>query len=59
MSISRRLSALSSKQLADLVDNLINKHPDLKEVNKLTLIIFGGNINTMQSVSTHVSPLML
>jgi hypothetical protein len=53
------LSALSSKQLADLVDNLINKHPDLKEVNKLTLFIFESNINTMQSVSTHVSPLML
>lgn len=31
MSIFRRLSALSSEQLADLVDNLINKHPDLKE----------------------------
>lgn len=32
VSINKRLSALSSEQLTELLGNLINKHPDLKEV---------------------------
>lgn len=31
VSINKRLSALSSEQLTELLGNLINKHPDLKE----------------------------
>jgi len=59
MSISRRLSALSSEQLADLVDNLINEHPDLKEVNKQTLIIFGDKINTLFSIINRIGGIMV
>ncbi|CAG2228616.1 unnamed protein product [Mytilus edulis] len=57
VSINKRLSALSSEQLTELLGNLINKHPDLKELTTKSKEMCFRNLATQCKKSVKESSL--